>query len=79
MLPGKAEDAALLTQGKDDNEAGRKKDKQDTVNTIAREYIITKPENFVNGLLRVQIKEIGKVEAKSDGKKAMIRYNNDVI
>jgi len=28
----------LLTQGKDDNEAGRKKDKQDTVNNIAREY-----------------------------------------
>ena len=28
----------MLTQGKDDNEAGRKKDKQDTVNTIAREY-----------------------------------------
>jgi len=29
----------LLTQGKDDNETGRKKDKQDTVNTTAREYI----------------------------------------
>jgi len=36
--PCEAEDAALLTQGKDDNEAGRKKDKQDTVNIIAREY-----------------------------------------
>jgi len=28
----------LLTQGKDDNEAGRKKDKPETANLSAREY-----------------------------------------
>jgi hypothetical protein len=28
----------LLTQGKDDNEAGRKKDKQETANLNDREY-----------------------------------------
>jgi hypothetical protein len=28
----------LLTQGKDDNEAGRKKDKQETANLSDREY-----------------------------------------
>ncbi|MDR0491278.1 MAG: hypothetical protein LBH28_08565, partial [Oscillospiraceae bacterium] len=36
--PCEAEDAALLTQGKDDNEAGRKKDKQETANLSDREY-----------------------------------------
>jgi len=36
--PCKAEDAALLSQGKDDNEAGRKKDKQETANIYDREY-----------------------------------------
>ena len=30
----------MLTQGKDDNEAGRKKDKQETANFIDREYNI---------------------------------------
>jgi hypothetical protein len=35
-----AEDAALLTQGKDDNEAGWKKDKQEIANVIARWYIL---------------------------------------
>ena len=34
-----AEDAALLTQGKDDNEAGREKDKQETANISDREYM----------------------------------------
>ena len=29
----------MLTQGKDDNEAGREKDKQETANFIDREYI----------------------------------------
>jgi hypothetical protein len=29
----------LLTQGKDDNEAGRKKDKQETANLSDREYL----------------------------------------
>ena len=28
----------MLTQGKDDNEAGRKKDKPETANLSAREY-----------------------------------------
>jgi len=37
--PCEAEDAALLPQGKDDNEAGRKKDKQETANLSAREYL----------------------------------------
>jgi hypothetical protein len=36
--PCEAEDAALLTQGKDDNEAGREKDKQETANISDREY-----------------------------------------
>ncbi|MCL2248715.1 MAG: hypothetical protein FWC13_05555 [Oscillospiraceae bacterium] len=37
--PCEAEDAALLTQGKDDNEAGWKKDKQETANIYDREYM----------------------------------------
>ena len=36
--PCEAEDAALLTQGKDDNEAGQKKDKQETANLFDHEY-----------------------------------------
>ena len=53
-------DAALLAQGKDNNEAGRKKDKQDTVNTIAREY---------NNRLPMKVgrkKLIGVIEGKVD-------------
>ena len=39
----------MLTQGKDDNEAGRKKDKQDTVNTITREYICVGGGSYERG------------------------------
>ena len=39
----------MLTQGKDDNEAGWKKDKQDTVNAIAREY------NYTSSILMLVI------------------------
>jgi len=40
--PREAKGAALLTQGKDDNKAGRKKGKQETANLSDREY------NYVN-------------------------------
>ena len=40
FLPCEAEDAALLSQGKDDNEAGREKDKLDSANLSNREYNI---------------------------------------
>jgi len=36
--PCEAEDAALLTQGKDKSEAGWKKDKQETANVYDCEY-----------------------------------------
>jgi hypothetical protein len=43
----------LLTQGKDDNEAGRKKDKQETANLSDREYIyifcVIEYNKLVNG------------------------------
>ena len=39
--PCEAEDAALLTQGKDDNEAGWEIDKQETANLSDCEYILT--------------------------------------
>ena len=42
----------MLTQGKDDNEAGRKKDKQDTVNPIAREYYIGVWRSLVSRMVR---------------------------
>ena len=35
----------MLSQGKDDNEAGWEKDKQETVNLDAREYIFTAANN----------------------------------
>ena len=49
----------MLTQGKDDNEAGRKKDKQETANPGDREYKTTTPSH------RVVVADYGRFLAKN--------------